>query len=57
MFIDRFGLYQTIYRSIIDIYIIPSYINAEERAKRSNVLPITLGPYKSNFLDIVASLL
>ncbi|KAJ6185889.1 hypothetical protein N7519_007190 [Penicillium mononematosum] len=56
MFIDGFGLYRTMYRSIMGIYMIPSCVNAEERAKRSNVLPITLGPHGSNFSDVIASL-
>ncbi|KAJ5146644.1 uncharacterized protein N7515_001208 [Penicillium bovifimosum] len=55
-FMDGFGLYRTMYRSIMGVYMIPSCVPVAERAKRSNVLPITLGPHGSNFPEVVGSL-
>jgi hypothetical protein len=56
LFIDGFGLYRNMYRSLIGIYIIPACLDAIERAKRNNVYPITLGPHGSNLADVISTL-
>jgi len=56
LFIDGFGLYRSVYRSLMGIYLIPACLQASERAKISNVYPLTLGPHGSNFPDVISSL-
>lgn len=53
LFIDRFGLYRNVYRSLIGFYCILVCISFYKRARRANVFPITLRPYRSNFATIV----
>jgi hypothetical protein len=56
LFIDGFGLYRNMYRSIMGIYMIPACLTAVERAKETNMYPITLGPHGSNFHDVITAL-
>jgi hypothetical protein len=56
LFIDGFGVYRNMYRSIMGIYMIPACLSAADRAKPVNIYPITLGPHGSNFRDVIASL-
>lgn len=42
--------------SIIGVYLILSYLSTSNRAKRANVIPITLSLYRSNFRDVIGSL-
>lgn len=53
LFINRFGLYRNAYRSLIGFYCILAGISFYKRARRTNVFPITLGPYRSNFVAVV----
>lgn len=53
IFIDSFGLYRNVYRSIIGQYFILDSLLFQERARRTNIFPFTLGPYGSNFPNIV----
>lgn len=55
-FINTFGLYYNTYRSLIGIYYIPVVMNIRKRIRRTNCFALTLGPYRSNFLDIVKAL-
>lgn len=55
-FINTFGLYRNIYRSLIGIYYIPAAMNTRKRTRRTNCFALTLGPHRSNFLDIVKAL-
>lgn len=55
-FIDAFGLYRNSYRLLIGIYFILVLLSARERDRRSNVFPLTLGPYSSNFADVVEAI-
>lgn len=56
IFINSFGLYRNINHSLIGIYtIIGGYIYIE-RNRRTNIIPLTLGPYSSNFEDIIKSI-
>ena len=56
LFIDGFGLYRNMYRSVMGIYMIPACLSAAERAKMSNIYPIALGPHGSNFDDVITAL-
>ncbi|KAI9875527.1 MAG: hypothetical protein M1830_008388 [Pleopsidium flavum] len=55
-FIDGFGLYRNMYRTLMGIYIILSGMNVRDHSRRSNVFAITLGPHGSSFHDIIESL-
>lgn len=55
-FIDAFGLYRNLYRSLIGIYFIIAALNAYERDRRANVFPLILRLYGSNFADIVEAI-
>lgn len=55
-FIDGFGLFRNMYRTLMGVYLIIAAFSFKERARRSNVLPLTLGPHGSNFDDVVGSL-
>lgn len=55
-FIDIFGLYRNLYRLLIGIYFILVSLYARKRDRRANVFPLTLGPYSSNFVDIVEAI-
>lgn len=52
-FIDAFGLYRNSYRSLIGVYFIIAAMNSRERNRRANMFLLTLGPYSSNFVDVV----
>lgn len=55
-FIDAFGLYRNLYRLLIGIYFILVLLYGHERNRRVNVFPLTLGPYSSNFADVVEAI-
>ncbi|KAI9749068.1 MAG: hypothetical protein M4579_007019 [Chaenotheca gracillima] len=55
-FIDGFGLYRNMYRSLIGLYLIFAGLNSRERFRRANVFPVTLGPHGSNFRNVVKAL-
>lgn len=55
-FIDGFGLYRNSYRSLMGIYLIMAGLTLRERTRRSNVLPLTLGPHGSNFCDVIGAM-
>lgn len=55
-FIDTFSLYRNVYCSLIGIYYIPISINTRKRTRRANCFTLTLGPYRSNFPDVVKAL-
>jgi hypothetical protein len=44
------------YQNIMGIYLIPAGLTADERAKSTNIYPISLGPHSTNFSDVIASL-
>ena len=52
-FIDAFGLYRNMYRSLMGIYVTIAGLDWRERKRRSNVLPLALGPHGSNFTDVI----
>lgn len=55
-FIDAFGLYRNLYRSLIGIYFIIAALSTRKRDRRANVFPLTLGLYRSNFTDVVEAI-
>ncbi|RDW60356.1 uncharacterized protein DSM5745_10814 [Aspergillus mulundensis] len=57
MFMDGFGLYRTTYKSLMGIYLIFAGMTVDERAKLHNVFAITLGPYGTNFRDVIKNLI
>jgi putative Mn2+ efflux pump MntP len=56
MFIDRFGLYRNIYRSLIGFYLLNGLLSNQERNRRINVIPLILGPYRSNIAAVIAAI-
>jgi hypothetical protein len=52
-FIDGFGLYRNSYRSLMGIYLLIAAFGFEERNRRANVFPVTLGPHGSNFNEVI----
>ena len=55
-FIDAFGAYRNIYRSLLGIYNTPANLPSMERGRRHNVLTLTLGPHGSSFEDVISVL-
>lgn len=55
-FINTFGLYRNVYRTLIGMYYIPAAMNTRKRTRRTNCFILTLGLYRSNFSDIVKAL-
>ncbi|KZZ91982.1 hypothetical protein AAP_03201 [Ascosphaera apis ARSEF 7405] len=56
MFIDGFGLYRTMYRSLVGIYIIMATLNHRERSKSEAMYTMAFGPHATNFSDIMDTL-
>jgi hypothetical protein len=56
MFIDGFGVYRNMYKSLTGVYLIPSNLPLKERSRLVNIFPITLGPHGSNLDDVLACL-
>ncbi|KAI5840829.1 hypothetical protein DFP73DRAFT_482296 [Morchella snyderi] len=55
-FIDGFGLYRNMYRSLTGVYMIPSNLPIRERTRLVNVFPLTLGPHGSELRDVLGCL-
>ncbi|KAH8746167.1 hypothetical protein F5882DRAFT_237250, partial [Hyaloscypha sp. PMI_1271] len=53
LFIDGFSIYRNLYRTLIGIYTILVGFSSKEYSRRANVFPIILGPYRSNFNNII----
>ena len=52
-FIDAFGLYRNMYRSLMGIYATIAALNWRERKRRANVFPLALGPHATDFADVI----
>ncbi|KAN0077707.1 hypothetical protein V8E54_006011, partial [Elaphomyces granulatus] len=52
-FIDGFGLYRNMIRSLMGFYLIMGAFTFVERNRRANILLLTLGPHGSSFDDVV----
>ncbi|KAI1350743.1 hypothetical protein F5Y01DRAFT_325814 [Xylaria sp. FL0043] len=57
MFIDGFGLYRNMYRSLMGIYLTPEFFPPELRNRRASVYPLTLGPHGAELADVLKTLL
>ncbi|KAN0117108.1 hypothetical protein V8E51_003085 [Hyaloscypha variabilis] len=55
-FIDSFGLYRNMYRSLLGVYIILASLNLRQRSRRVNIFPLTLGSHASKFDDALSSI-
>lgn len=55
-FIDGFGLFRNMYRTLMGVYLIIAAFTFREHSRRSNVLLLTLSPHGSNFSDVVNAL-
>ncbi len=51
-FMDAFGLYRNMYRSLLGIYFILAGLSVTERKRRANVFILTLGPHASELKHI-----
>ena len=56
IFIDDFGLYRNMYRSLTGIYAVSAGLSARDRQKSINAHCITLGPHGSDFNDVFSSI-
>ncbi|RYC62816.1 hypothetical protein CHU98_g3384 [Xylaria longipes] len=55
-FADGFGLYRTMYKSIMGVYNEIAALPKAEHGRQINIFPLTLGPHGSNFADVVKAL-
>lgn len=55
-FIDNFSLYRNIYRALIGFYIQNGAFTILKRKRRTNVFPLTIGPYSSNLDGIIQAI-
>jgi hypothetical protein len=53
VFIDGFGLYRNMYRSLMGVYLLNGSLSNQERNRRINVIPLILGPHGSNMAAVV----
>ncbi|KAI1102952.1 hypothetical protein F4804DRAFT_247491 [Jackrogersella minutella] len=52
LFADGFGLYRTMHKSIMGIYLSIASLKRADRHRQMNVMPITMGPHSSNDDDV-----
>ncbi|KAI1811386.1 hypothetical protein GGS20DRAFT_588590 [Poronia punctata] len=52
LFADGFGLYRTMHKSIMGIYLGIASLKRADRLRQMNVMPVTLGPHGSNDDDV-----
>ncbi|KAI9748387.1 MAG: hypothetical protein M4579_007241 [Chaenotheca gracillima] len=55
-FIDGFGLYRNMYRSLMGVYLVLASMNNRDRMRRANIFPLTLGPHGSDFEDVIMAI-
>lgn len=56
VFIDGVGIYRNAYRSLLAMYVTLANLNAHERSRPRNILPVVFGPHGSDFGDVVKAL-
>lgn len=56
IFLDAFGLFCNIYRSLLGFYFLNSAFTSKERNRRINLILFTIGLYSSNSSDIIAAI-
>lgn len=54
-FNDGFGLYRSMHKSLMGVYLQLACMQEEHR-RQNNVLPVTLGPHGSNFAEVMEAL-
>lgn len=52
-YIDAFSLYRNMYRALIGMYLFLAPLTNKERRRRANIIPLTLGPYSYNLLEVI----
>jgi len=55
-FNDGFGLYRSMYKSIMGVYLFLANLTGKESNRQANVFPLTLGPHGSNFADVAEAI-
>jgi hypothetical protein len=55
-FSDGFGLYRSMWKSFMGIYLQHASLRSSEAERQSNIIPVTLGPHGSNFHDVITTL-
>lgn len=53
LYLDEFGVYRNMYRSLLGIYAILSFLPEELRSTRSGVVPVTLAPFGAQQADAI----
>ncbi|SMR42193.1 unnamed protein product [Zymoseptoria tritici ST99CH_1E4] len=56
IFLDAFGLYRNMYRSLLGCYFLNGAFGSKERNRRMNLIPFTIGPHGSNTTEVVAAI-
>uniref|UniRef100_A0A8H7N767 Uncharacterized protein n=1 Tax=Bionectria ochroleuca TaxID=29856 RepID=A0A8H7N767_BIOOC len=56
MFIDAFGAYRNMYRSLLGVYGLPAFYPDHIASLRSSVIPLTLGPFGVDENEVLRSL-
>ncbi|CAH0037659.1 unnamed protein product [Clonostachys rhizophaga] len=56
MFIDAFGAYRNMYRSLLGVYGLPAFYPDHIASLRSSVIPLTLGPFGADENEVLRSL-
>lgn len=55
-FIDAFGLYRNMYRSLIGYYLFNAALSNKDRNRRANIIPLTLGLHSCNLPAVVEAI-
>jgi hypothetical protein len=55
-FIDGFGLYRNMYRSLVGVYLTLASMNLEDRCRRKNTFLLTFGPHASSFNQVITAI-
>jgi hypothetical protein len=56
IFIDKFSLYYNMHKPTKGIYVQPAHLDETDRKRQINILPLTLGPFRAAWEDIVKAL-
>ncbi|PMD37434.1 hypothetical protein L207DRAFT_531721 [Hyaloscypha variabilis F] len=53
-FIDGFGLYRNMYRTLMCVYLTLASMNSRQRSRGASMFSLTLGPHASSFADVIS---
>lgn len=56
LFIDGFGLYRTMHRSLIGIYAIMASLSHDARRRSEFIYTLAFGPHGTNYQDVIAAI-